>query len=235
MNKKSIHSKTDIMKIKSINTSFLFIALMVVGMNLNAQSLNIDPGLTTAIGISSGIETSGLNDMKTNQNFIISAQTATTGLVNQINGYQQATYNGLVYVSTAVKNAYQIVRCYTVLQSIYNYQSKMLSECGQDPLAIILAYKAEEEMVTKAISLYTQIATLILREDADNLMDSGDRSRLLYNVLTDLQVVEGFSAAAYYKVHWAVIEGVLNTLNPFNHYINNDANIVKNIMNTWKY
>jgi hypothetical protein len=210
-------------------SSFIFCA------GLRAQALNIDPTMTTAIAVASGVETSGLSDMKANQSAIIAAQTATTGLVGQINNLQQKTLDGLTYVSTAVKNAYQLVRCYKVLQSIYDYQAKMLNECGKDPLAIILAYKAEEEMVTKAISIYGQISTMILKEDTDYLMDSGDRSRLMYNVLTDLEVVNGFSAAAYYKVHWAVIQGVVNSLNPFNHYINSDANIVKDILNTWKY
>lgn len=200
-----------------------------------AQTLSIDPTMTTAIGVASGVENAGIADMKANQNAIITAQTATTGFVNQINGLQQQTLNGLTYVSTTVKNAYQLVRCYTVLQSIYSYQSKMLDECGKDPLAILLAYRAEKEMVTKALALYGQISTLIMKEGSDFLMDSGDRTRLMYNVLTDLQVVEGFSAAAYYKVHWAVIEGVLHSLNPFDRYVNNDANIVKNILGTWKY
>lgn len=215
-----------------ILSSFL---VFVIGLKTDAQTLSVDPAMTSAISIASGLETSGLNDMKNNQNAIIAAQTATTNFVNQINTLQQKTLNGLTYVSTAVKNAYQLVRCYHVLQSIYTYQSKMLDECGKDPLAILLAYRAEEEMVTKAIALYGQINTLILKEDSDFLMDSGDRTRLMYNVLTDLQVVEGFSAAAYYKVHWAVMEGVLQSLNPFNRYVNNDANIVKNILGTWKY
>ena len=213
----------------------LTVTIFFIMAKLSAQTLNVDPAMTTAIGVASGVETSNLNDMKNNQSAIITAQTATTGFVNQINNLQQSTLNGLTYVASAVKNAYQLVQCYKVLQSIYDYQSKMLDECGKDPLAILLAYKAEEEMVTKAIALYGQISTMILQEGSDYLMDSGDRARLMYNVLTDLQVVEGYSAAAYYKVHWAVIEGVLNTLNPFNHYVNNDANIVKNILGTWKY
>lgn len=211
------------------------IAIILITTKLQAQTLSIDPTLTTAIGIASGVETSGLNDMKNNQNAIIAAQTATTGFVNQINNLQQATFNGLTYVASAVKNAYQLIQCYKVLQSIYNYQAKMLDECGKDPLAILLAYKAEEEMVIKALALYGQISTIILKEGSDYLMDSGDRARLMYNVLTDLQVVEGYSAAAYYKVHWAVIEGVLHSINPFDHYVNNDANIVKNILGSWKY
>ena len=214
---------------------FCSVIFLISALMLSAQTLNVDPAMTSAVIVSGVNENVNLNDIKAKQNAIITAQTATMGLINKINGYQQKTLDGLRYVSTTVKNTYQIARAYKVLMSIYDYQSKMLSECVKDPLASLLAYKVEKEMVEKAIKSYSQIATLILNENDNFLMDSGDRTKLLFNILTDLEVIEGFSYAAYYTVHVAVMNGVLKTLNPFNHIINNDANIVKNIMSTWKF
>jgi len=217
------------------------LALMLVfngiqsGTNLSAQVVTIDPVLTAGIAVANGIETSNLNDMKGNQNAIIAAQAATTLLVAKINQLQEKTLDGLTYVSTVVKNAYQLVRAYKIIQNIYRYQSKMLNECIKDPLATILAFRVEKEMVEKAISSYTQIATLILKEGTDNLMDSGDRTKLLFTIITDLEVIEGFSFQAYYTVHLAVMNGVFNSLNPFNQFVNNDRRIIKEILNTWKF
>ncbi len=217
------------------------LALMLVlngmqsGKKLSAQVVTIDPVLTAGIALANGIETSNLNDMKGNQNAIIAAQTATTALVAKINSLQEKTLEGLSYVATTVKNAYQIVRAYKIIQNIYKYQTKMLAECIKDPLATILAYRVEKEMVEKAISSYAQIATLILKEGADYLMDSGDRTRLLFAIITDLEMIEGFSYQAYYTVHLAVLNGVFNSLNPFNQYINNDRRIIKDILSTWKF
>lgn len=222
------------MKTKLISLS-AFLIMIIVGLNLKAQVLTVDPVMTAAIVSATTVESSNMKTMSDNQSKIIVMQTAVVGLVDRINGYQKATYNGLQFVSTAVKNSYQLVRCYKVLQSIYSYQSKMLNEASKNPLALIFAYKAEEQMVTKAITLYAEISTLILKENADYLMDSGDRTKLMFNVLTGLEVIEGFSAMAYYEVHRAVIEGIVNKLNPFKQFQNNDARLIREILNTWKF
>ncbi len=216
------------------NVIFITICFIVPAVKISAQVMTIDPLVTVAIGTASIAENSQIADMKSNQTAIIAAQSATTALVGNINNLQQKTLDGLSKVSSVVRNAYQIVEAYNVLLKIYDYQSRMLAECVKDPLATILAYRVEKEMVTKALRFYTQIATLILQEGTDNLMDSGDRNRLMNQILSDLQTIEGYSFNCYFSVHLAVLNGVVRSLNPFNQYINNDGAIVNHIMANWK-
>lgn len=217
---------------KTLLSLFLII---ITGTSAFTQTLNIDPVLTTAVGVAAVNENNQLTDMKHNQSKIIAAQTATTALVNKMNTLQQKTLNGLQQVSTAVRNAYQIVLSYQIISKIYDYQSKMLAECVKDPLASLLAYRIEKEMVDKALGYYNQIATLILASGKDNLMDTGERCKLLDNIVNRLQVLEGYSFNCYYTVHLAVLNGVFKSLNPFSTYTNNDKRIINQIMTTWKF
>ncbi|MEO8870200.1 MAG: hypothetical protein ABI357_05150 [Granulicella sp.] len=212
----------------------LFLSI-IPGSSAFTQTLNIDPALTAAVGVAAVNENNQLTDMKHNQSKIIAAQTSTTALVNKINTLQQKTLDGLQQVSTAVRNAYQIVLSYQIISKIYDYQSKMLAECVKDPLASLLAYKIEKEMIDKSLGYYNQIATLILASGKDNLMDTGERCKLLDNIVNSLQVLEGYSFNCYYTVHLAVLNGVFKSLNPFSTYTNNDKRIINQIMTTWKF
>lgn len=190
-------------------------------------------GVTVTNGV---LENQAYSDMKSNQNKITELQTATAATVSFINEWQKKMYNGLLYVSSTVKNAYQIIECYQALQKIYAYESKMLAEAQQNPLALSFSLKYQELMVTKAIQYYNDIDQLILKEDDDKLlMDAGERTRLLNRVLTNLNVLVGYSYSAYLKVHWAVINGIVNTLNPFASYINKDKQIVGDVLKKMKF
>jgi hypothetical protein len=198
--------------------------------------LYTDPVLE-GVTISNGVmENQAYSNIKSNQKTITELQTATAATVSFINEWQKKTYNGLLYVSATVKNAYQVAACYKALQKIYEYESKMLAEAQSNPLALAFSMKYQELLVTKAIQYYGDIERLILKEgDEKLLMDAGERTKLLNRVLTNLNVLAGYSYSAYLKVHWAVINGIYNTLNPFASYVNKDKQIVKDVLKKMKF
>lgn len=215
---------------------FVLLLLLLTHSSKLYSQLYTDPVLA-GITITNGVlENQAYGDMKSNQNKITELQTATAATVTFINEWQKKMYNGLLYVSSTVKNAYQIIECYQLLQKIYDYESKMLSEAQQNPLALTFSLKYQELMITKAIQYYNDIDQLILKEDDDKLlMDAGERTRLLNRVLADLNVLAGYTYSAYLKVHWAVINGVFNTLNPFASYVNKDKQIVDDVLKKMKF
>lgn len=216
--------------------SFVLLSLLTAHSSKLYSQLYTDPvldGITVTNGV---LENQAYSDMKSNQNKITELQTATAATVTFINEWQKKMYNGLLYVSSTVKNAYQIIECYQALQKIYDYESKMLSEAQQNPLALTFSLKYQELMVTKAIQYYNDIDQLILKEDDDKLlMDAGERTKLLNRALTDLEVLAGYSYSAYLKVHWAVINGIVNTLNPFASYVNRDKQIIDDVLKKMKF
>lgn len=200
------------------------------------QVVTTDPVLTAALIANGTLENSSMNDIKKKQTAIESLQATTASAVSFINSWQQKTYNGLLYVSSSVKSAYQVYECYKILQSIIDNESKMISTARKNPLALAFALKFQTDMITRATNSYAQISELIIKEnDSKLLMDAGERMRLLNQVMLDLKVIEALAASSYFHVKWAVSQGIINTLNPFQGLINRDANIVKDIMGTWKF
>lgn len=202
----------------------------------SGQVLTTDPTLTAALILNGTLENSSMNDIKKKQTAIESLQATTASAVSFINNWQQNTYHGLLYVSSTVKSAFQIYECYKILQSIVTNESRMMKAAKSNPVALAFAVKFQTDMVTRAANSYAQIAELIIKENDNKLlMDAGERVRLLNQVMSDLQVIEALSASSYFRVKWAVSQGIINTLNPFHGIINRDANIVKDIMGSWKF
>jgi hypothetical protein len=205
-------------------------------VTLQAQTLTIDPVLTGVTVASSALENNSYSAIKSKQTAIESLQASTVVFTNAIKGIQEKLYDGLLYVSSTVHNAYQIYDSYTLLKSIYENESKMISEAQQNPLALIFAVKFQNEMVLKAIAYYGQIKEFILKENDDKLlMDAGERTLLLTTILEDLRAIESYAVSSYYRVHWAVQDGIIKTLNPFGGFVNKDAQIARDILRNWKH
>ena len=202
----------------------------------SAQEIVIDPALSAAIAANGLLENGSMADIKDKQNLIQNLQATTVATVNFINDWQKKTYEGLVYVSSTVKNAYQVYECYKVLKSIYENESNMLAEANKNPIALAFAMKAQGEMITRAIGFYGQIQQLVLKEgDKNLLMDAGERTRLMNELLRDLSVINGFAYSSYLKVRLVVKQGLINTINPFANFVNQDSKIVKDVLGKWKF
>jgi hypothetical protein len=205
-------------------------------MVLQAQTLTVDPVLTGVTIASSALENSSYSSIKSKQTSIEALQASTVVFTNTINAIQNKLYNGLLYVSSTVHNAYQVYDCYTILKSIYENESKMIAEAQQNPLALLFAVKFQKEMVVKAIAYYGQIKEFILKENDEKLlMDAGERTLLLTTILEDLRAIEAYAVSSYYRVHWAVQDGIIKTLNPFGNFVNKDAKIAQDILKNWKH
>lgn len=215
--------------------SLLFFVSIFTVIYAPAQKLVIDPvmaGITTANAI---IENNSYDKIKDNQNAIEKLQAATVVTTEFINKWQRKLYDGLLYVSSTVNNAYQVYDAARILNNIYNLEKKMMEEAKKEPLALIFAVKYQREMILHAIQYYNQIHELILKVgDEKLLMNAGERTLLLNQVLESLRVIESYAVSSYYKVRYAVMNGILKTLNPIGSFVNRDAQIVKDILGRWK-
>ena len=213
----------------------LLLFLAVIGFS-KTYCQNIDPFLEGAIIVSSATENANYNNIKDNQTAIQRAQEATIVVVDQVNQIQNKIYNGLMQVSSVLKNAYQIKECLQALNDILSYEGDMLAEAQKNPLALAFALRIQNEMVSKAVSYYADIETVILKANTKELlMTAGERETLLYKVQLDLNTLRALAAYSYYKVHLAVMQGIINSFNPFKGYVDIDGKIVKDLLNNWKH
>lgn len=217
----------------------LKLLLLVLAASISfekAYCQNIDPFLAGAIIVSNATENSNYNNIKDNQTAIQRAQEATIVVVDQVNQIQNKIYNGLMQVSSVLKNAYQIKECLQALNDILSYEGDMLAEAQKNPLALAFALKIQNEMVSKAVSYYSDIETVILKANTKELlMTAGERETLLYQVQLDLNTLRALAAYSYYKVHLAVMQGIINSFNPFKGYVDIDGKIVKDLLSNWKH
>ncbi|MGE9310878.1 hypothetical protein ACLOAU_04510 [Niabella sp. CJ426] len=214
----------------------LFLILLIQSSTVKGQKVVIDPvmaGITTANAI---IENNSYDNIKDKQRAIERLQLATVATTEFINSWQKKIYNGLLYVSSTVNNAFQVWEAAKVLANIYELEGKIMEEAKEEPLALAFAVKYQKEMVIKAIEYYTQIQQFILKTgDEKLLMDAGERTLLLNQILESLRVIEGYAVSSYYKVRYARMNGIIKTLNPFGNFVNRDAQIVRDILSRWKH
>ena len=219
------------------NTLLLAVSLLITATRgLMAQVLVSDPALA-AITLGNGIaEHNAHEQIKEKQRAIEALQASTASVVSFINSWHQKMYEGLVQVSGAVSDAYQVKECFDVLSDIYGLERDMLKEAQANPLALGFAVRFQREMVVKAMQYYQEIHAFILKQDDERiLMDAGERTLLLNKILTDLRAIKALAATSCYRVRWAVKNGVINTLNPFSSFVNRDARIVQDILKKWQY
>lgn len=213
----------------------VFLVLSAVSI-IKVSGQNIDPFLEGAILTANATENANYNKIKDNQTAIQRAQEATIVVVDQVNQIQNKIYKGLMQVSSVLKNAYQVKECLQALNDILSYESDMLSEARQNPLALAFALKIQNEMANKATAYYTNISAFVLKANTkDLLMDAGERSTLLYKIQLDLNTLRALAAYSYYKVHLAVMQGIINSFNPFKGYVDIDGKIVKDLLANWKH
>lgn len=211
---------------------FLFVTLCFQ----KAYCQNIDPFLEGAIITANATENASYKNIKDNQTAIQKAQEATIIAVDQVNQIQTKIYNGLMQVSSVLKNAYQIKECLQALKDILSYEGDMITESKQNPLALAFALKIQSDMAGKAVAYYSDIQAVVLKANTkDLLMTAGERENLLYKIQLDLNTLRALAAYSYYKVHLAVMQGLINSFNPFKGYVDIDGKIVKDLLANWKH
>ena len=212
----------------------LFLVITLCFQKVYSQ--NIDPFLEGAIITANATENSNYKNIKENQTAVQRAQEATIIVVDQVNQIQHKIYNGLMQVSSVLKNAYQIKECLQALKDILSYEADMLAEARQNPLALVFALKIQNEMAEKAVASFATIQTVVLKANTKELlMTAGERENLLYKIQLELNTLRAMAAYSYYKVHLAVMQGIINSFNPFKGYVDIDGKIVKDLLANWKH
>lgn len=211
-------------------------AIMICCYKASAQEIVFDPSLSGGLAVNGAAENNSMNSIKEKQKAIQALQSSTVATVNFINDWQKKTYEGLMYVSSSVKNVYQIYECGKLLSKIYENESNMISLAQKNPVSLAFATKAQTEMITRAIGFYGQLQQLILKEgDKNLLMDAGERTKLMNELLRDLGVINAYAYSSYLRVRLVVTQGVINSINPFANIVNKDAQIVKDVLGKWKF
>ena len=99
-----------------------------------------------------------------------------------------------------------------------------------NPALLLFAEAGAREFKTRATNLSAEVSAFVLKGGKDNLMDSGERAKLLSRIRTELTILRGVAFGMHRSMYWAKQRGILNSLNPYAGFINIDKQIAEDII-----
>lgn len=217
-----------------MRTLFLFIAVLLLGTRLHAQ-IYIDPAVAAATGVHAGVINGQLNTTNNNLTLIQRGQLAVTGQLVIVNDLQDKIYKGLSEVSAVVRNLLAIKDISEISTDIVRDVNKAMDLAGSNPVLLLFAEEGAREFKSRATALAAEVTSFVTRGGGQNLMDSGERAKLLNRIVTEMTILRGVAYGMYRSMYWAKQRGILNSLNPYAGFINIDKRIADDIIRNAKY
>jgi len=188
--------------------------------------------------IMSGNITGGIGGefKKTNNNLnkIQEAQVYLNAKLAVVNELQRKVHNGLTQVSGTVRNGLKVRQIYEVSEDILVGLSETGRLVSDHPQFAIFANRSASNLRQRALGLYAEVAN-ILREDDRNVLDAGERQQLLNRVYGDLMLMRGAVFGINHSIKTAIRAGFWRSLNPFRTWMNQDAQIMRDIIRNTRY
>ena len=193
-----------------------------------------DPLTAAAMAAHSGIINSQLNSSNDKLTLIQKAQLAVTGELTVVNSLQQNIYKGLSEISGVMRSLLAVEDIYNISSDIVSDVNKSIAISSSDPLLLLFAESGAREFKSRATRLAAEVSSFILLGGKDNLMDSGERAKLLGRIVSELMILRGVSYGMYRAMYWAKQRGFWNSLNPYSAFINIDKRIADQILSQSK-
>lgn len=199
-----------------------------------AQAVYVDPTTAAAMAVHSGIINGQLNTTNNKLTLIQTGQLAVTGQLTAVNALQKDIYKGLSQVSSVMTNLLAIKDIAEISSDIVTDVNKAASLAQSDPVLLLFAQQGATEFKTRATALAAEVSTFVLQGGQSNLMDSGERAKLLNRIVNELSITRGVAYGMYRTMYYAKMRGILNSLNPYAGFINIDRQIGDNILQNRK-
>jgi hypothetical protein len=208
--------------------------MVFLSVHLHAQ-IYIDPAVAAATGAHAAVINGQLNTTNDNLTLIQRGQLAVTGQLVIVNDLQDKIYKGLSEVSAAVRNLLAIKDIADIGTDIVRDVGRATDIARSNPALLLFAEEGAREFKNRATALATEVGSFVTRGGRDNLMDSGERAKLLNRIVTELTILRGVAYGMYRSMYWAQQRGILNSLNPYAGFINIDKRIADDIVRNAKY
>ncbi len=200
---------------------------------LHAQ-IYIDPAVAAATAGHAVVMNTQLNNTNDNLTAIQRAQLAVTGQLVLVNDLQQKLYTGLSEVAGALRSLLTVKDISDISADIWTDLEKAAQYASENPALLLFAEAGAREFKMRATNLATDVSAFVMQGGARNLMDSGERARLLNNIRTELTIIRGVAFGMQRSMFWAKQRGILASLNPYAGFINVDRQIADDILRNSK-
>lgn len=211
-----------------------FVLICCLAKAAFAQELVVDPTTSAAVAVNSAVINGQLNTTNNNLSLIQKGQLAVTGQLVIVNKLQNDIYTGLSQVASVINNLTsikEIADCGTDIVSDVE-QAAVLAK--SDPVLLLFAEQGAREFETRAVTLAADVSAFVLK-GGSNLMDAGERGKLLNHIETEMEVLRGIAYGMQRAMYWAKMRGLWNSLNPWETWKNQDVQIANDVINNAKY
>lgn len=213
---------------------FLLFFLIIQGIICKSQVIYLDPAVSSAQLFHAGIMDSELNATKRKLTLIQRGQIAVATELKFINDIQEKLLKGLSEVNTILNNLANAREIGRIAKYIAEDLNQIMDIAQKNPLWLAFAEESARTFHERARNLALEVSTFILKGGINNLMDSGERTKLINNVYQQMLLLRGLSCNMYLSMSYAQKLGFLKAINPFQGYANTDMKIMKDIIGKYK-
>lgn len=143
---------------------------------------------------------------------------------------QQMIYTSLTEADQALKSGRSVQHIFRLVVEIGQLSSKMLASASGNPALLLFAEEAGGQLKDRGLNLAGEVSAFILSENGELLMDFEKRDALLRSIILELKVIRALLFSMERAMHWARINGVLRSLNPYKEFINRDKRMAEEII-----
>jgi hypothetical protein len=203
--------------------------LLFIAGSAFGQTVYVDPAVSAASAAHSAVINSQLRATNERLTLIERGQLAITGNLTIVNSMQDKIYKGLSEVSsilTNLSNVQEIARMATAISGDLN---EVMTLAGENPALLLFAERNATLFQQRATSLALEVSSFVLKGGENNLMDAGERSKLINQILTEMVILRSHTYGMYRAMYFAQMKGFVKALNPFQGYINVDIQLAQDI------
>jgi hypothetical protein len=214
--------------------SILIILPLLLCKAVFGQELVVDPATSAAVAVNSAVINGQLNTTNNNLSAIQKGQLAVTGQLVIVNDLQNKIYKGLSQVASVISNLTSIKEIASCGTDIVNDVGQAVAIAKSNPVLLLFAEEGAREFETRAVTLSADVSAFVLK-GGNNLMDAGERGKLLNHIESEMQILRGISYGMGRAMYWAKMRGIWASLNPWSEWKNMDVQIANDVLNNAKY
>ena len=200
-----------------------------------AQTLVVDPAVSAAIGVNSSTINGQLNTTNNRLDIIQRSQLAVSGQLVIVNNLQGRIYQGLSQVASIINNLNTVKEIGDCGIDILKDVESAVTLARSNPVLLLFAERGARDFQTRATMLAADVAAFVLKGGNDNLMDAGERGKLLNHIANQMRILRGIAYGMNRAMYWAKINGVFRSLNPWATWVNQDVRIATEVLHNAKY
>jgi hypothetical protein len=200
-----------------------------------AQELVIDPATSAAIAVNASVINGQLKTTNNNLGLIGKGQLAMASQLLIVNDLQNKIYQGLSQVASVISSLSAIKEIGQIGSDIVTDVRKSVAMARSDPALLLFARQGATEFETRAVALAADVSAFVLAAGPKNLMDSGERGKLLNHIATQMRILRGIAYGMQRAMYWARMRGVFRSLNPWAGWVNRDDRIARDVIGNAKF